>query len=235
VSGAHCVPLEGGDSVIRMRNRFCSLMGIDIPIVLAPFGPWEQVEAAAAVSNAGGLGSVGTAVRGVQELRRQWARLAGLTDKPFAINHTGRPFDEDVFAAILDAAPAAISFHMGIDRRLIDRAHDVGALWLQQVGDVRSAAMALDAGADVLVAQGWEAGGTAGGSRPSSWFRRSSTPWGTFRCSPRAASLTGAGWLPPWFWAHRAVSSGRAFSPRPRCRSIRRGSNASSRPTRSTP
>jgi nitronate monooxygenase/enoyl-[acyl-carrier protein] reductase II len=145
-----------------MRNRFCSLLGIDVPIMLAPFGPWEQVEVAAAVSNAGGLGSVGTAVRDVHELRGQWARLAGLTDRPFAINHTGRPFDEEVFAAILDAAPVAISFHMGVDRQLIERAHDVGALWVQQVGDVRGAAMALDAGADVLVAQGWEAGGNSG-------------------------------------------------------------------------
>jgi enoyl-[acyl-carrier protein] reductase II len=162
LNGTHCAALECGDSVIKMRNRFCSLLGIDVPVVLAPFGPWEQVEVAAAVSNAGGLGSVGTAVREVHELRRQWARLAELTDRPVAINHTGRPFDEEVFAAILDAAPAAISFHMGIDRQLVDRAHDVGALWLQQVGDVRSAAMALDAGADVLVAQGWEAGGNSG-------------------------------------------------------------------------
>jgi nitronate monooxygenase/enoyl-[acyl-carrier protein] reductase II len=130
--------------------------------MLAPFGPWEQVELAAAVSRAGGLGSVGTAVRGVGELREQWARLSELTDRPFAINHTGRPFDEEVFAAIVEAAPAAISFHMGVNRDLVARAHDVGAVWVQQVGDVRGAEMALRAGADVLVAQGWEAGGNSG-------------------------------------------------------------------------
>jgi enoyl-[acyl-carrier protein] reductase II len=130
--------------------------------MLAPFGPWEQVELAAAVSNVGGLGSVGTAVRGREELREQWARLSELTDRPFAINHTGRPFDEEVFDAIVEAAPAAISFHMGVSRALVARAHDVGAVWVQQVGDVRAAEMALDAGADVLVAQGWEAGGNSG-------------------------------------------------------------------------
>jgi enoyl-[acyl-carrier protein] reductase II len=145
-----------------MRSAFCSLVGVEAPIVLAPFGPWEQTELAAAVSNAGGLGSVGTAVRSVAELREQWARLAGLTDRPVAINHTGRPFDEEVFAAILAAAPAAISFHMGVPREHIARAHDVGAVWLQQVGDLRSAELALAAGADVLVAQGWEAGGNSG-------------------------------------------------------------------------
>ena len=88
-----------------MRTRFCELLGIEVPIALAPFGPWDQVELAAAVSNAGGLGSVGTAVRTPEELRWQWTRLRELTDRPFAINHTGRPFDEEVFAAILEAAP----------------------------------------------------------------------------------------------------------------------------------
>ena len=70
--------------------------------------------------------------------------------------------DEEVFAAILDAAPAAISFHMGVPADLIAKAHDSGSCWIQQVGDLRTAELALEAGADVLVAQGWEAGGNAG-------------------------------------------------------------------------
>jgi enoyl-[acyl-carrier protein] reductase II len=145
-----------------VRTTFCDLLDLELPLVLAPFGPWEQVELAAAVSNAGALGSVGTAVRGAAELRSQWTRLRELTDRPFAINHTGRPFDEDVFNAILEAAPAAISFHIGVPLECIAEAHAVGARWIQQVGDVRSAYLAAEAGADVLVAQGWEAGGNAG-------------------------------------------------------------------------
>jgi enoyl-[acyl-carrier protein] reductase II len=66
--------------------------------MLARFGPWKQVELAAAVSNTGGLGGVGTAVRGPEELREQWARLSELTYRPVAVNHTGRPFDEEVSA-----------------------------------------------------------------------------------------------------------------------------------------
>lgn len=145
-----------------MHTPFCDLLGIDVPIVLAPFGPWEQVDLAAAVCNAGALGSVGTAVRTPCELREQWARLRDLTDRPFAINHTGRPFDEEVFAAILGAAPTAVSFHMGVPADRIAQAHEAGACWIQQVGDLRTAEAALEAGADVLVAQGWEAGGNAG-------------------------------------------------------------------------
>ncbi len=143
-------------------TRLGELLDIDLPIVLAPFGPWDQVELAAAVCEAGALGSVGTAVRSVPELREQWNRLRDLTDRPFAINHTGRPFNPDAFEATLEFAPAAISFHMGVPRDLIAKAHDRGIRWLQTVGDVPAAAAAIDAGADVLIAQGTEAGGNAG-------------------------------------------------------------------------
>jgi len=67
-----------------------------------------------------------------------------------------------VFAAILEERPAVVSFHMGISADLVARAHESGALWLQQVGDLAAAEAALACGADVLVAQGWEAGGNAG-------------------------------------------------------------------------
>ena len=145
-----------------MRTPLCDLLGIEVPIILAPFGPWEQVELAATVCQAGGLGSVGTAVRAVPELRAQWETLRERTGRPFAINHTGRPFDPDAFAATLAFAPAAISFHMGVPADLIQRAHDHGIRWLQTVGEVGAAEQAVAAGADVLIAQGGEAGGNAG-------------------------------------------------------------------------
>ncbi|MGH9117453.1 MAG: hypothetical protein ACRD0A_06135 [Acidimicrobiales bacterium] len=51
-----------------LRTPLCELLGIDVPIVLAPFGPWDEVELCAEVCEAGGLGSVGTAVRSPAEL-----------------------------------------------------------------------------------------------------------------------------------------------------------------------
>ena len=130
--------------------------------MVAHFGPWDEVELAVAAASAGCLASLGTAVRSVPELRQQWAILRDRTDRPFAINHTGRPFSEDAFAASLDFRPAAISFHMGVPSDLIDRAHDRGILRLQTVGDAEGAEAALEAGADVLIAQGTEAGGNGG-------------------------------------------------------------------------
>ena len=72
-----------------LRTPLCDLLGIDVPIIGAPFGPWHQVELAAAVCAAGGLGSVGSVPRPAAELREQWEMLRRLTDRPFAINHTG--------------------------------------------------------------------------------------------------------------------------------------------------
>jgi nitronate monooxygenase/enoyl-[acyl-carrier protein] reductase II len=145
-----------------LRTPLCDLLGVDVPIIGAPFGPWEQVELAAAVSNAGALGSVGTALRSVPELQAQWARLRELTDRPFAVNHTIRPFSEEAFEATLAAAPAAISFHLGVPADLVARAHDAGILWIQQVVDRGQAEETVAAGADVIVAQGGEAGGHSG-------------------------------------------------------------------------
>jgi enoyl-[acyl-carrier protein] reductase II len=145
-----------------MRNHLCEVLDIDIPIICAPFGPWDSVDVAAAVCAAGGLGSLGTAVRPVSDLQEQWLRLRRRTDRPFAINHQPRPFDEAAFAATLAHRPAAISYHMGDPGDLVDRAHQVGVRWIQQVMDVDQARQALDRGADVIVAQGGEAGGHSG-------------------------------------------------------------------------
>jgi enoyl-[acyl-carrier protein] reductase II len=145
-----------------LRTPLCGLLGIEAPIIGAPFGPWEQVALAAALCEAGALGSLGTGLRTVPELRAQWERLRELTDRPFAVNHTNRPFDEEAFAATLEAAPRAISFHMTVPADLIARAHEAGILWIQQVVDLGEAEQALAAGADVIVAQGGEAGGHGG-------------------------------------------------------------------------
>jgi enoyl-[acyl-carrier protein] reductase II len=145
-----------------LRTRFTDMFGISVPVLLAPFGPWEQTRLAAEVCRAGALGSLGTATRSADDLESQWRRLREQTDAPFAINHTGRPLDPEAFAACLRFRPAAISFHMGIPADLIARAHDQGIRWIQTVGDVPAAEAALAGGADVLVAQGAEAGGNSG-------------------------------------------------------------------------
>lgn len=147
---------------MAIRTPVCDVLGIDVPIVCAPFGPWPQLKLAAAVSNAGGLGSLGTAVRSAESLREELSRMRALTDRPFAVNFTRRPFDPTVFDAVLEEGPPVVSFHIGEPMDLIDRAHAAGSKWTHQVGTVDQAKRAIDAGADVIIAQGTEAGGNAG-------------------------------------------------------------------------
>ncbi len=144
------------------RTPLCELLGIEVPVICAPFGPWDEVDLAATVCGAGALGSLGTAARALPDLLAQWTRLRERTDRPFAINHTPRPFDPEAFDATIEARPTVISYHMGDPGELVRRAHAAGILWMQQVSDVRQARAALDRGADILIAQGGEAGGHSG-------------------------------------------------------------------------
>src|SRR5688572_25499835 len=101
------------------------VLGTGHPIIQAPLGgPWPaSVGLAAAVSEAGALGSLPTVLRGPEQVREDVARLRDLTSRPFAINHTMRPFDENVFQAILDLAPPVISFALGRSPDAVKRAH----------------------------------------------------------------------------------------------------------------
>jgi len=97
-------------------TRLCDLLDITVPVVVAPFGPWDETALAVEACRAGALGSLGTALRPPSELRAQWQRVQESTDRPFAINHTGRPFDPEAFAATLEFAPAAIAGPIGAPR-----------------------------------------------------------------------------------------------------------------------
>jgi len=125
-----------------VRTAFSELVGIDVPVVQAPLGPWNTVELAAAVSNAGALGSLATNLRSAETVRDEMRRLRAATDRPFADNHTLRPFDEDAFAATLEEAPRVVSFALGHRRKLVEQAHAAGALFVQQVHTVAQAEQA---------------------------------------------------------------------------------------------
>ncbi len=147
-----------------MQTSLCSLLGIDLPIIQGALGgPWPpSVRLAAAVTNAGALGTLPTALRSPDDVRQDIAALRDLTDGPFAVNHTMKPFVEEVFAEVVRAAPPVVSFALGCRPDLIARAHDAGSLFLQQVHSRAQAAEAVKAGADGVIAQGGEAGGFGG-------------------------------------------------------------------------
>ncbi len=148
-----------------LHSPLCDLLGIDHPIIQAGMGPFGSgAELAAAVSNAGALGSLGGAARPVDDLREQLARLLDLTSQPFAVNFT-QPWlqrNPESFDVALDAKPAVISLALGDPGDLVKRAHDAGILFVQQVHTVGQARDMADRGVDVIIAQGTEAGGFTG-------------------------------------------------------------------------
>jgi enoyl-[acyl-carrier protein] reductase II len=113
----------------------------------------------AAVSEAGGLGSIGAVFGSADHVRGQIERVRELTDRPFVVNHVVPVLDEDAFAATLEARPAAISFALGDPGGLVERVHAIGAKVIHQVHTVTQAREAAARGVDVVVAQGSEAGG----------------------------------------------------------------------------
>ena len=142
-----------------MRTRLCELLGIEHPVIQASIGPWSSAKLVAAVSNAGGLGSVGTSLWSAEDVRKQILRVSELTDRPFAVNHVVRPFNEEIFALTLEAKPKVVSLALGDPGELVERAHDADILFMQQVHTVDQALRAAEKGVDVIIAQGSEAGG----------------------------------------------------------------------------
>lgn len=148
--------------MISLRSRLCDLVGIEVPIIQAGMSIFTSPTLAAAVSNAGALGSLGAWNRPSDQLRRELAELRELTSGPFAVNHVVPDLDEDAFAATLELSPTVVSFALDDAGDLVRRVHDAGCLAMQQVTTVQQAVLAAEGGADVIVAQGGEAGGYGG-------------------------------------------------------------------------
>jgi enoyl-[acyl-carrier protein] reductase II len=162
VSGSSSRPEE----VKMLHTPLCELLGIEHPIIQAGMGPFGSgAELAAAVSNAGALGSLGGAARPLDDLRHQLDLLRASTSRPYAVNFT-QPWlqqNPDAFEIALAARPAVISLALGDPGELVQRAHDGGVRFIQQVHTVEQARLVAERGVDVIIAQGTEAGGFTGG------------------------------------------------------------------------
>ncbi|HVH75852.1 MAG TPA: nitronate monooxygenase [Stellaceae bacterium] len=146
-----------------LRTSLCDLLGIEVPIILAPMGSASSAEFAAAVSNEGGLGGIGSLFRTTAAIKRDIDVVKTLTNRHYAINHIPPMLDEEAFHHTLAARPAVVSFALGDPGDLVRRAHDAGSLVMVQVTTVAQAFEAAERRADVIIAQGGEAGGYGGG------------------------------------------------------------------------
>ena len=145
-----------------LRTALCDVLGIEVPIILAPMGSASSAEFAAAASNEGALGSIGSLFRTSAAIKRDVDVVKDLTNRNFAVNHIPPTLDADAFRHTLAARPAVISFALGDPGDLVRQAHDVGSKVMIQVTTVAQAIEAAERGADVIIAQGGEAGGYGG-------------------------------------------------------------------------
>jgi NAD(P)H-dependent flavin oxidoreductase YrpB (nitropropane dioxygenase family) len=148
-----------------LRTRLCDLLGIDVPILAAPMGPdISSPELAAAVSNAGGLGLVSFGVYPPPLLRQLIRRMRELTDRPFGVNFILALAQPEQVERCIEERVPSLSFAWGDPTPYIERAHAAGIRVLDQVGSVAEARRSAAAGADVIIAQGFEAGGHVAGT-----------------------------------------------------------------------
>ena len=145
-------------------TAFCERLGIEIPIIQAPMGGAAGPALAAAVSNAGALGTLALWGADTEALRRQVRETRALTSKPFAVNlNLEFPQEERLDACLQEGVPI-ISLFWREPSALVARAKAGGAIVLHTVSPAKEARQAVECGVDVVVAQGWEAGGHVRGT-----------------------------------------------------------------------
>jgi nitronate monooxygenase len=182
------------------RTDFCELLGITHPIVQAPMAGFASPALAAAVCNAGGLGSIGCVGLSPAALRDQVSTLRQATNRPYNLNffvhaqpqldaaaaarmrarlgsYFGEfglgpvpepkepfsPFDEEMLVVVLEQRPRVVSFHFGLpNASAVRRIKEAGCLIFSSATTVAEARALEAGGADVVIAQGYEAGGHRG-------------------------------------------------------------------------
>jgi NAD(P)H-dependent flavin oxidoreductase YrpB (nitropropane dioxygenase family) len=150
-----------------MQTALTTLLGIDLPIIQAPIGSATCAGLAAAVSNAGGLGTLAGSWRSPADLRDLIRQTRALTSRPIAVNLVLAWPQQERLMVALEEGVKIISLFWGDPAPCVGNIHEAGAVLLHSVGSAEEASKAAAAGADALVLQGWEAGGHVRGTTPA--------------------------------------------------------------------
>jgi enoyl-[acyl-carrier protein] reductase II len=140
------------------------MLGIEHPVMLAGMGGVSYHRLVAAVSDAGGLGTLGAATMGSDELDTEMAKVRELTDKPFGVDLLAalpQRMLDDAHKVVKGGASLFVA-GLGVPRDVIKVLHDGNVLVASMCGKVRHAIAAVEAGCDFVIAQGTEAGGHTG-------------------------------------------------------------------------
>jgi enoyl-[acyl-carrier protein] reductase II len=145
------------------HNRICQLFDIQYPLIQAGMIWCSGWELAAAVSNAGGLGIIGSGSMYPEILEEQVIKCKQATNKPFAVNLPMLYPDIDKHIATIIKQQVPIVFtSAGNPKTWTKHLQEHGIKVVHVVSSVKFALKAQDAGVDAIVAEGFEAGGHNG-------------------------------------------------------------------------
>ncbi len=147
-----------------IRTPICDLLKIDVPITLAGMGGVAYADVCAAVSQAGGYGTLGMAAESPENIRAEMRKVREQTDRPFGVDLLAA-LPEQMMASIdviIEEGASAFIAGLGVPGPVVEKCHDAGLLVMSMCGKVSHAVAAQEAGCDVVIAQGTEAGGHTG-------------------------------------------------------------------------
>lgn len=146
-----------------MRTEVTKLLGIEYPIIQGGMAWVAEHHLAAAVSNAGGLGLIGAASAPADWVRDQIRKAKELTDKPFGVNiMLMSPYADDVAKVIVEEGVKVVTTGAGSPEKYMAMWKEAGIKVIPVVASVALAKRMERAGADIVVAEGTEAGGHIG-------------------------------------------------------------------------
>lgn len=146
-----------------LRTAACDILTIRHPVIQAGMAGYTSPELVAAVSRAGGLGVHGSLSRSPDVLRRIIRDThALLHGQPFGVNLVIRRTADPILDLCLEERVPVLVLSWGDPRTWTARAHAAGALVMYQVTTLAEVPLALEAGVDLIIAQGTEGGGHSG-------------------------------------------------------------------------
>ncbi len=147
-----------------METRLTELLGVEHPVMLAGMGGVSYADLVAAVSAAGGFGCLGASTMSTTRMVDEIAAVRAATDRPFGVDLlTAMPGSMvEQVERIIEGGGSVFVAGLGVPGEVVDLCHANGVLVVNMCGKVDHARRALDAGCDMVVAQGTEAGGHTG-------------------------------------------------------------------------
>ncbi len=147
-----------------ITTRLTEMLQCDHPVMLAGMGGVSYSNLVVAVSEAGGFGTMGAAPMSLERMTAEIADVSSRTSNPFGVDLlTALPDQmEAQVEAIIAGGASLFVAGLGVPREVLDQCHRSGVLVANMCGKVRHAIAAVEAGCDIVIAQGTEAGGHTG-------------------------------------------------------------------------